>query len=185
MAYMTLDQARQLSRSVRATRGLAESEIRKSATVSMDTNFDVFLSHSFKDAEVIRGVRVEIETAGLTAYVDWIEDSQLDRSQVSAETAKILRRRMSHCQFLLYATSAASPDSKWMPWELGYFDGLKDSSKVGIFPLVQSAMDTFGGQEYLGLYPSYELLNFKLHGIRVGRRTGASTGELLEDDVLG
>ena len=37
----------------------------------------------------------------------------------------MLRQRMDHCRFLLFATSKASPDSKWMPWELGYFDGLR------------------------------------------------------------
>jgi hypothetical protein len=176
---MTLDHARQLSRA----RGLTESDIRKS--VSMDANFDVFLSHSFSDSEVIGGVKIAIEVAGLTAYVDWVEDAQLDRSQVSTQTADTLRQRMSHCRFLLYATSAASPDSKWMPWELGYFDGLKDGSKIGIFPLVQSAGDTFNGQEYLGLYRSYELLDFKLHGLQVGRRTAAQEGDLLKSDVLG
>lgn len=40
-----------------------------------------------------------------------------------------------------------------MPWELGYFDGLK--SRVAILPVLGSDYDTnkYVGQEYLGLYP--------------------------------
>lgn len=29
--------------------------------------------------------------------------------------------------------------SKWMPWELGYFDGRRGSEQVAIFPLVASS----------------------------------------------
>ena len=38
-----------------------------------------------------------------------------------------------------------------MPWELGYFDALKQ--KVAILPLVNKSDDEYKGQEYLGLYP--------------------------------
>ena len=39
-----------------------------------------------------------------------------------------------------------------MPWELGYFDGLK--GKVAILPIVDTPTFTedYKGQEYLGLY---------------------------------
>ncbi len=69
-----------------------------------------------------------------------------------------------------------------MPWELGYFDGLK-RGRVGIFPIVANAGDAFQGQEYLGLYPLYEEINFLSHGKRIGRYTGASQGELLQTDI--
>jgi len=150
----------------------------------MATNFDIFMSHSYQDAEVIAGVKVIIERSGLSAYVDWIEDAQMDRTRVTAYTANMLRQRMSHCRFLLYATSKASPNSKWMPWELGYFDGLK-AGNVGILPMVQTAGDTFNGQEYLGLYPSYKILNFRDFGEQLGRSTGVNEGEMLRADIRG
>ena len=75
-----------------------ETEIRQSASTSIDTVFDVFLSHSYEDAEVIAGVKGLIEDQGLSVYVDWIEDFEADRSHVTAATAKMLRRRMNHCQ---------------------------------------------------------------------------------------
>jgi hypothetical protein len=38
-----------------------------------------------------------------------------------------------------------------MPWELGYFDGLK-KGRVAILPVSESVETGFKGQEYLGLY---------------------------------
>jgi hypothetical protein len=117
--------------------------------------FDVFLSHSFLDAEIILGVKTLLEAEGLRVYVDWIDDGQLDRSRVTSATAELLRRRMRNSRSLVYATSATSSQSKWMPWELGFFDGYR-SGHVAILPLVPTSASGFKGQEYLGLYPYVE-----------------------------
>ena len=50
------------------------------------------------------------------------------------------------------ATSNVS-DSKWCQWELGYFDGNKNS-RCCILPIMDRKV--FRGQEYLGLYPYIE-----------------------------
>lgn len=39
-----------------------------------------------------------------------------------------------------------------MPWELGYFDGLKGPDRVSIMPVENGSSATFVGAEYLGLY---------------------------------
>lgn len=182
MAYITAAQALARSRAQWPNSRVAESEIRKSASTSINTIFDVFLSHSFEDAEVIAGVKGFIEDQGLSVYVDWIEDAQADRSQVTAATADMLRQRMSHCEALLYASSDASPKSKWMPWELGYFDG-KKPGRIWIAPIVQREGETFQGQEYLGLYPYMELVNFTQMGIRLGQYTGERSGRSLKTAV--
>ena len=83
-------------------------------------------------------------------YVDWIEDTQLDRSNVNKDTAQTLRSRMNHLKGLAYVATSNSTNSKWCPWELGYFDG-KKNSRCCILPIMES--NTFQGQEYLGLYP--------------------------------
>jgi hypothetical protein len=129
-----------------------EAELRKSARTAVDTAFDIFLSHSYEDARIIFGVKRLLERRGLSVYVDWVEDRQLDRSQVTKDTARRLRTRMNHCGYLLYASSRASSSSKWMPWELGYFDGRRPE-RVGILPITESADDAFVCVEYLGLYP--------------------------------
>lgn len=182
MAYITAQQARARSRSEWPNSRIAENEIRKSASTSIDTLFDIFLSHSFQDSEVITGVKGFIEDQGLHVYVDWIEDPQADRSQVTAATAEMLRRRMNHCETLLYVSTDAATNSKWMPWELGYFDG-KSPGHVGIVPIIQREGEHFRGQEYLGLYPHVELINFSGIGRRLGQDIDESRALLLKSAV--
>lgn len=116
-------------------------------------SYDVFLSHSFLDAEVVLGVKAILEGHRHKVYVDWIADPQLSRSQVSRDTATTLKERMSKSRCLVYVTTKNSPHSKWMPWECGYFDGVK--GRVAILPLslLSTPENVYAGQEYLGLYP--------------------------------
>jgi hypothetical protein len=154
MALYTIQELQ--SRGARATRIAQKSAahlIEASRNYSLNHTFDVFLSHSFKDADVILGLKRELEDFKFSVYVDWIVDKELERSMVTKDTAHLLRLRMQHCACLIFGTSENSPGSKWMPWELGYFDALK--SKVAILPVTNQpdSSDNFYGQEYLGLYP--------------------------------
>ena len=84
--------------------------------------------------------------------MDWIDDPELDRTRVSKETAKKLRERMNSSKSLFFVTTDNADKSKWMPWECGYFDGIK--GKVAIVPIkIASSNNEYVGQEYLGLYP--------------------------------
>lgn len=115
--------------------------------------YDIFLSHCSLDAPELVGLKLEIEETGFSVYVDW-EDPQLNRADVSARTAQELRARMKDCSCLFCAISPNAEASRWMPWELGYFDGLK--GKVAILPVLDQqpgVRDRFQGQEYFGLYP--------------------------------
>jgi hypothetical protein len=158
MSFLTEERARAAT-PLRGRTALAEAELRKSASTALTTNFDVFLSHSVLDADVIAGVKSLLEARRLTVYVDWIDDPQLDRGRVTPKTAELLRTRMRHCRSLIFATSSSSPNSKWMPWELGYFDGFRPEH-VAILPLVKTEGSGFAGQEYLGLYPHLEDIRF-------------------------
>jgi hypothetical protein len=124
------------------------------------TTFDVFLSHSFMDATLILGLLALLTKHGIKTYVDWIVDPQLDRNQVSSATAERVRERMRRCGALLYAHSNNAATSKWMPWELGYFDGFR--STVAIVPIAQVDTETFSGREYLGLYPYIDASNARI-----------------------
>ena len=158
MAYFTKAEAR-------AAAVRAKSQVRNSgktydrilkedvlAAARQDT-FDIFLSHSIDDAELVLGVKTILEEKfTLKVYVDWVEDPQLDRKQVSKKTAETLRQRMKQSKSLLYLATDNSTTSKWMPWELGYFDGHKPGC-IAIFPVLDTASQSFQGQEYIGLYP--------------------------------
>jgi hypothetical protein len=137
------------SSSYQATKSAEAILLESSST--RETSFDVFLSHSVNDAELVLGVAAILKRHGLSVYVDWIADRQLDRSKVSTETAELLRNRMRQSKSMVYIHSHNSGASKWMPWELGYFDGFR--AAVAIFPILKSSGDSFVGQEYLGLYP--------------------------------
>ena len=112
--------------------------------------FDIFLSHSYKDKVPIRGVAKWLMELKYTVYVDWINDKELNRSRVNADTARRLQERMRNCRSLLFATTENSSNSKWMPWELGFMDGIT-AGRVAILPVTDAP--TFDGQEYLGMYP--------------------------------
>ena len=151
MALFTEAVLRSLAIQYRATRLLESADtILREAASTREASFDVFLSHSVKDADVILGVVAAFEKDGFKVYVDWIVDSHMEHSHVTPETAERLRRRMRQCASLVYAHSNESGSSKWMPWELGYFDGFR--SAVAILPIVRT-QEGFAGQEYLGLYP--------------------------------
>jgi hypothetical protein len=143
---------------VRAAAQQASTRLRKSAkdlltevAKTSHDSFDIFLSHSVKDADIVLGTLETLEAFGFSVYVDWVVDPEMKREYVTTKTAAVLRRRMGQCELLLYLRTENSADSTWMPWELGYFDALK--GRVGILPLAKSRQDKFDGNEYLGLYP--------------------------------
>ena len=116
--------------------------------------YDIFLSHSFSDKELILGLKKKIEEIGFSVYVDWLVDKQLDRNCVSRDTADTLRNRMTSCKSLLYAFSDNSSKSVWMPWELGFMDGIREN-KVAVMQINEitnlNKID-YKNQEYLELY---------------------------------
>lgn len=154
MALFTKDEIRKIKSEYCVFHENAKSILKKASLLfSEDKIYDIFISHSYIDADQILGVKTIIEKMDFSTYVDWIEDKELNREKVDKRTAEIIRKRMKYCRSLFFVTSENSPNSKWMPWELGYFDGLK--GKVAILPISQSSSITneYKGQEYLGLYP--------------------------------
>lgn len=118
---------------------------------SLKPERDVFLSHCFADKDYVKQVRALIEKLGFSAYVDWMEDKELDREEVTGDTAETLKNRMRLCRSLIFVVSEHAENSAWMPWELGFFDGF--CGNVGVFAVSDRADATFKGQEYLQLYP--------------------------------
>jgi len=159
VAYLRISETREVGRaaSTRLQKSAGQILVEEARAFSAQKAYDIFLSHSYDDGELILGVKKLIEALALTVYVDWIDDPKLDRSKVTVKTAAVLRERMKACSSLVYAHSANSPSSVWMPWELGYFDGFR-LHQVWILPLVSDYDSEFKGQEYLGLYPSVEKL---------------------------
>lgn len=104
-----------------------------------------------KDAEIVLGVKLILEDANRSVYVDWLDDPEMDRSHVTPATANKIRGRMRSCRSLIYLHTDNSSQSKWMPWELGFSDA--HHGAVAILPVTRTEQNDFRGQEYLGIYP--------------------------------
>ncbi|MFC8752688.1 TIR domain-containing protein [Pseudomonas oryzihabitans] len=153
MAFFTQAEARKAAQqAIRGSRSARDALNDAQKNYKETDRFDIFLSHSMVDAELVLGIKVLLEAEGQKVYVDWIDDQALERDRVTAKTADVLRKRMRQSESLLYVATENAPKSKWMPWELGYFDGFKNGG-VAILPVLDKSDSSFEGQEYLGLYP--------------------------------
>ncbi len=119
------------------------------------THFDVFLSHRFADKAAVEALYRRIRRLGHSVYVDWKQDPGLDRSRVDPDTAEHFRRVMRRCHCLVFLAGPNAPGSKWMPWELGFFDGRHGARRIGVYVDDRRAFDA-GEQEYLGLYETID-----------------------------
>lgn len=130
----------------------SRSILKEASAAPIETGFDIFLSHRYLDADAVLGLKLDFEAMRHTVYVDWLVDD-LDRGNVTRDTALRLRERMKHCRSLFFAFSPNARSSQWMPWELGFCDGAH--GRVAIVPVLDQDVSTekFEGQEYLSLYP--------------------------------
>jgi hypothetical protein len=156
MAFFTKAEARSA-----AGRAMQKEPLKKSfhkaiyesvASTKDYDRFDVFMSHSLNDAELVIGIKKILEENGLRVYVDWQEDPELSREDVTKETAEVLRKRMKQSTSMIYVATDNASRSKWMPWEVGFFDAFSNGC-VAVLPLLEDANAIFKGQEYIGLYP--------------------------------
>ena len=165
---------------------LLESSSININSISQDS-FDIFLSHSYADREIIPVLKNELESYGFSVYVDWITDKLLSRDKINKKTAEVLQTRMKQSKCLIYATSDNSQKSRWMPWELGYFDEIKDKM-VGILPLKKygnNFNDNFKGEEYLGLYYYIDKEKNQLNEMRLWVRENQDKYVLLNSWLIG
>lgn len=151
----------------------------KTLTQIMQSRFDIFLSHAVRDSELVLGLKEILEATGRVVYIDWIDDPALDRSQVSGRTAEVLRRRMRESDSLLYLHTRYSQVSRWMPWELGFFDGLKGN--VAILPVIPDGgrLD-FEREEFLQIYPKVDVIDVTgTPSLHVNRARRTESGDYL------
>lgn len=111
---------------------------------------NVFLSHKVEDQDLIIKLGEMLEAYGLSVYIDWRDDQELDRSNVGKATAIRLRSRMKACDCLLYVATENARASKWMPWELGFKDG--HDGHVAVLNVAEKD-GKFQNQEYISMYP--------------------------------
>ena len=117
--------------------------------------YDIFISYSWNDRLYANKIVQLLKNCGYSVYVDF-DDYGLNNNHIaSQETAKHLLNEMNKCKCLLYLHSKNSSLSKWCPWEVGVFSGIKDF-KCANLPLTENCDENFKNQEYLDIYPYIE-----------------------------
>lgn len=134
---------------------LIQENVSNKIGARLGTEFDIFLCHSTSDFEEIEALKAYFLTKGKKAYVAEIDDPLLNYKKVDLSTARKLQERMKNSKELYYVLSKNSQTSTWMPWELGFFDGIKGSAKIQVLPIIdksETEILEFKGHEYLELY---------------------------------
>lgn len=118
--------------------------------------YDLFLSHSSFDSELLLNLKSILNHSNVNVYVDWVSDrNALKREMTNVNTANTIIERLKSSKALLYIHTEASQNSKWTPWELGFFHALK--GKICIYN-----PDNIEKAPYLDIYPTAVLEKGKL-----------------------
>lgn len=117
-----------------------------------------FLCHSHKDEELVKGLLVIFEEAGLDLYVDWKDHSMPETP--NGETAWKIQEKIKNSDVFLFLATANSKASRWCPWEIGF----ADSSRKGIYIIPTGDGGSTYGNEYLKLYPHIDSGTYKIDG---------------------
>jgi len=117
--------------------------------------YDVFISHSHRDTRRAQALAAQLADWGIDVYVDF-QDYQLS-ALPDDELANHLVSALRECRLLIFAFSAASASSRWMPWELGLAHGV--IGRVLLWPFNERALQAKATQEYLHLYEAIDPSN--------------------------
>ena len=163
MAYLKEQDLARYSESVDMQR-TADKLIKESKALAQ---VSVFLSHSHQDRNLVKGLIALLAKSGITLYVDW-QDSSMPRVTSRATADRIKEKIEELDVFMILATNRAL-NSKWVPWETGLADQIKTPSKMVLIPVADSS-GRFEGNEYLQLYPHYEIESGELKVAEIGRQ---------------
>lgn len=157
MAFLDEPTVRQRARDFARRKGRSPEEALKQVSRRRASRYDIFLSQTIRDAEIVLGVYVVLGQLGYQVFCDWIAEPQSDRSAVTPAHAEAIRAIMNVSDSLIFLDTENAEQSRWMCWELGWFDGCR--GPVGVLPVLAKGTKSYRGREFLGLYPYLELNN--------------------------
>lgn len=135
--------------------GLSVEKSLKQALKKRHDRYDIFLSQTIKDAEIVLGVYDLLTGMGYAVFCDWIAHPETNRAQVTPDNADFIRSIMSISDSLLFLDTENADQSKWMCWEIGWFDGRR--GHVAVLPILKKKKESYRGREFLGLYPYVQI----------------------------
>jgi hypothetical protein len=99
------------------------------AVVGRQNSYDVFISHSSKDKDIVKKIRQLLEDRySLSAYIDWDEDSGMQRDEVASK----VKEAMKISESLIFVKTSNSDTSQWAAWETGHYEAIKSADKIGV-----------------------------------------------------
>lgn len=125
---------------------------------------DVFISHGQKDKPRAGALKKKIEAMGFSCFIDADDPVLAEKKARGREEEKALaeyiRQKLRDCRCIIYAHSTQTLTSRWMQWELGFFDGRWGPRQIGRYDLdegrQQPDQDNDPGKssvlEYLHIY---------------------------------
>src|SRR5688572_7951439 len=145
MAFVTFNQL------AHASQKITEGQVKIAKSLTHEKS--LFLSHSQHDkSAIVRGAVSILAEHGAKVYVD-VMDSQIGVMSTNDRCSHV-RSVIHQCQRLVVLFSDNTKTSRWIPWELGLSDGLHDLEHVATLPVTHTGSEeTWGTQEYFGLYP--------------------------------
>jgi hypothetical protein len=155
MAFLRDADVRAHARRHAGAEGVAVDEALRRASRQRRSRYDIFLSQTSRDAEIVLGVYAILTGLGFAVFCDWIEAPKADRNEVTPANAAFIRATMGVSDTLLFLDTEGAAQSLWMCWELGWFDGGR--GPVAVLPVLAEGEHYYRGREFLGLYPYVEL----------------------------
>lgn len=155
MSFLHVETVRARARLLAASRGQTPELALLELSRRRLAHYDIFLSQTIRDPEIVLGVYEILTSAGHTVFCDWIEQPGVERSQVTPANAAFIRRTMNISDTFLFLDTEGAAQSLWMCWELGWFDGHR--GPVAILPVLDENAQYYRGREFLGLYPYVEI----------------------------
>lgn len=99
----------------------------ESNTIQNRKIFHVFISHSYRDSDLVRQVKSSLNNHGLSVYCDWTSDNDfLKRNLVSDYTKMVLKKRIEQSKCIVFLQTKNSMDadgsfsSPWISLEIEY-----------------------------------------------------------------
>lgn len=154
-SFLLESQVREAARRRAREVGLEPADVLRRDGRSRRTRYDIFLSQTIRDAELVLGVYVLLTEGGYSVFCDWIDAPEDEPRNVTPANAELVRTVMKACDSLLFLDTPGAVQSLWMCWELGWFDG--ENGHVAVLPVVRDQRSYYSGREFLGLYPVAEI----------------------------
>jgi hypothetical protein len=106
MAFLSQDDMRKRAKGRSASEGIPVEDILKRVSRDYSDSYDIFLSQTIRDAELVLGVYDQLTAIGLRVFCDWLDAPDLDRSAVTPANAHYVRQVMQKSTSLLFLDTA-------------------------------------------------------------------------------